>query len=175
VTRRGVLVLGAAVMLTGCGFQPVYMPTATGAPGPAERNLAAIRVDLIPDRPGQELRQALQQRLGSDSGLARHRYDLSVSYGISGEGIGILPDTTASRIRLIANATYQLRTADAAQTVVTSGSANAIDGFNVIDQQYFQADLSNARVDRRLADTVANAIAMQLAVFFRHRAAVAAR
>ena len=67
--RRRLLALGGAGLLAGCGFQPVYMPTATGKSGPAERDLAAIHVNLIPDRPGQELRQALQARLGSDSGM----------------------------------------------------------------------------------------------------------
>jgi LPS-assembly lipoprotein len=151
------------------------MPTASGKPGPAQRDLAAIRVNLIPDRPGQELRQALQERLGSDSGAEPERYNLAVSFSIAGEGIGVLPDTTATRVRLIAAASYTLKTSDAAQTVVTNGSARAMDAFNVLDQQYFAADLSNEQVQRRLANSVADSIAMQLAVFFRHRAAVASR
>ena len=48
------------------------MPTASGKAGVAQRELAAIQVDLIPDRPGQLLRQALQDRLEMGaSGVAR--------------------------------------------------------------------------------------------------------
>lgn len=173
--HRQLLALVGIGLLAGCGFEPVYMPTASGKPGPAERELATIRVDLIPDRPGQELREALQERLHSDSGEGPHQYNLSASFSIAGEGIGILPDTTATRVRLIASANYVLRTADAAQKEVTQGSARAMDGFNVLDQQYFAADLSNERVDRRLAEAIADAITMQLAIFFRHQAAIAAR
>ena len=61
--RRRMLALAAAAALSGCGFQPVYMPTASGNAGVAQRELAAIQVALIPDRPGQLLRQALQDRL----------------------------------------------------------------------------------------------------------------
>ena len=63
MNRRRLLVLAAGASLSGCGFQPVYMPTASGKAGVAQRELAAIQVDLIPDRPGQVLRQALQDRL----------------------------------------------------------------------------------------------------------------
>ena len=48
--RRALLGLVGAC-LTGCGFQPVYMPTASGRAGVAQRDLAAVRVALIPDRP----------------------------------------------------------------------------------------------------------------------------
>lgn len=175
LSRRGLLVLSGTGLLAACGFQPVYMPTASGKPGPAERELAAIRVNQIPDRPGQELREALQARLGSDSGEEPQRYTLAASFAISGEGIGILSDTIASRIRLIGRSDWTLRTADAPQIQIASGSARAMDAFNVLDQQYFAADLSNEAAARRLANAVADSIAMQLAMFFRHRAAVASR
>ena len=48
-----------------------------------------------------------------------------------------------------------------------------MDGFNVLDQRLFAADIDNEQVQRRLASTVADQIALQLAAFFRHRAAVA--
>ena len=62
LARRSVLL--GTLGLAGCGFEPVYMPSAGDTPGVAQRELAAIDVAIIPDRPGQLLRQALQQRLG---------------------------------------------------------------------------------------------------------------
>jgi len=170
--RQGLLLLGAAALLTGCGFQPVYMPTASGKPGPAERELAAIQVDLISDRPGQELRQDLQQRLGSDSGTPS-RYHLAVSFTISGEGIGILTDTIATRVRLVGSAAWYLTAIDGSR--ITSGSARAMDAFNVLDQQYFAADMDDEALAQRLASVLADQIAIQLAAYFRHQAAIAAR
>jgi LPS-assembly lipoprotein len=166
-TRRA-LCLGLAMTLTGCGFQPVYMPTASGNAGVAQRDLATVFVRIIPERPGQLLRQALQKRFGDDSGTPS-QYDLQVSFGIAGEGIGIENDSIATRIRMTANASYQLRAHDAAQTVLTSGSARALDGVNVFDEQYFAADLETETVDQRMAEEVAQQIATQLAVWFRKR------
>jgi LPS-assembly lipoprotein len=172
---RGLLALGGTGVLAGCGFEPVYMSTASGRAGPAERELAAVYVNLIPDRPGQELRQDLQERFGSDAGTVPLRYDLATSFTISGEGIGILPGTITTRIRLIGTARWTLKSRDPGQPVVTSGSARAMDAVNVLDQQYFAADLENEVVQRRLASSVADQIAMQLAVYFRRQAAVASR
>ena len=62
LSRRWVC-LGALTALGGCGFQPVYMPTASGKAGPAKRELQSVFVGIIPDRPGQILRQALQDGL----------------------------------------------------------------------------------------------------------------
>lgn len=173
VSRRKLLALGSTLVLAGCGFEPVYMPTASDRAGPAQRELEAIYVNLIPERPGQLLRQNLQERLASDAAGTPHRYDLAVTFAISGDAIGILPDSIATRIRLVGTARWTLTAQDPARTVITSGSARAMDGFNVLDQQYFAADLDNEQVQRRLASEVADEIAMELAVFFRRRAAVA--
>ncbi len=92
--------LGRPAALSGCGFQPVYMPTASGKAGVAQRELASVYVGIIPERPGQMLRQALQERFGDDSGTPA-AYDLSVTFGISGEGIAIESNNIATRLRLI--------------------------------------------------------------------------
>ena len=56
------------------------MPTASGKAGVAQRELAAVYVAIIPERPGQVLRQALQERFGDDSGTPA-AYDLAVIFG----------------------------------------------------------------------------------------------
>lgn len=169
--RRALLGLLAAAPLAGCGFQPVYMPTATGAPGPAERDLAAIHVALIPDRPGQLLREALQQRFQGAGDAAPRRYTLTVAYWISGQGVGILPGTTATRIRMIGNANWVLTSDDPAQTQIASGYARALDAVNIFDQQYFGANLETSAVYHRLAGEIADQITLRLASLFRTRAA----
>ena len=168
------LALAAGVTLSGCGFQPVYMPTASGKAGVAQRELAAIQVDIIPDRPGQLLRQALQDRLEMGSSGVARRYDLSVAFGISGEGIAIQPNTTVTRLRMIGSATWTLVAQDPGRTRLTSGSAKAVDAINIFDTQYFAADLENETAQRRLAEALADQITLQLATFFRRQAAASA-
>ncbi|MBW4091620.1 MAG: hypothetical protein HIU82_10980 [Proteobacteria bacterium] len=175
MTRRrallGLLAAGPLVAgLGGCGFQPVYMPTATGAPGPAERELAAIHVAIIPDRPGQLLRQALQQRFEGAGDATRRRYTLTVNYWIAGQGIGVLPGTTATRIRMIGNANWVLTSNDAAHTRIYSGFARAVDGLNIFDQQYFASSMETSVVYHQLAHEIADQITLRLASLFRARA-----
>ncbi|HLY89794.1 MAG TPA: LPS assembly lipoprotein LptE [Acetobacteraceae bacterium] len=169
--RRQVVALGLA--LSGCGFQPVYMPTATGKAGVAQRELAAIHVNLIPDRPGQELRQALQDRLELAGGDVKRRYDLQVGFSVAGEGIAVQNDDTATRVRLIGTAIWTLTAQDSGKTKLSSGFAKAVDAMNILDSQYFALDLENEAVQKRIAETLADQITMQLAAFFRKRAAAA--
>jgi LPS-assembly lipoprotein len=172
--RRRMLALAAGVTLSGCGFQPVYMPTASGKAGVAQRELAAIQVDIIPDRPGQLLRQALQDRLEMGSSGVARRYELSVAFGISGEGIAIEQNTTVTRLRMIGTATWNLVAQDPGRTRLTSGSAKSVDAINIFDAQYFAADLENETAQRRLAEALADQITLQLATFFRRQDAASA-
>ena len=160
---RRLISLAALVLLAGCGFRPVYAP-AGSASGP-QRELAAIDVALMPDRAGQLLRQALQERLDRGDGFAK-RFTLSVSYGIAGDAVAIQRDSTNTRLREIATAQWTLKALDPAQTTVASGIARALDGVNIIDQQYFAADLEGETVARRLSDRIAEQITLQLAAFF---------
>jgi LPS-assembly lipoprotein len=147
------------------------MPTASGAAGPAQRELAAIHVAIIPDRPGQLLRQALQDRLEMGSSGVAQRYVLTVSYWIAGEGIAIQVNDIATRIRETGNATWTLVAQDVGRTKLTTGYARALDALNITDSQYFGLDLDNESLQKRMAVAIADQIAMQLAMYFRKRAA----
>ncbi len=168
MTRLGrrSFVLAGTIGLSACGFRPLYAPQGT-ASGP-QQELAAIDVALIPDRPGQLLRQALQQRMDRGSAVAK-RYTLSVSFGIAGDAISIQRDSTATRVRQVATATWSLKALDPARTLVTNGTARALDGVNVIDQQYFAADLEGETATKRITETVADQITLQIASFFARR------
>jgi LPS-assembly lipoprotein len=173
-SRRGLLAALGLAPLAGCGFQPVYRRTASGNPGPAARELAAINIVRIPDRPGQLLRQALQQRFYGASGESTPQYDLGVFFWIAGEGIAILPDNTNTRTRLIGRANWTLNARDPGHTHLIDGSAHALEGINVFDTQYFAGDLETEQETARLAEQVADQITLRLATFFRARAGMQA-
>lgn len=172
LTRRHLIGLLPVSAVVGCGFQPVYMPTATGQPGLVERELASIDVVLIQDRPGQVLRQALQQKLASDGGT-RHRYILRASFWITGEGLGIGPDNQASRLRLTGHSNWSLMSTTPPNTVIAKGSGRVTDGYDVFNSQYFAQDMENDQVTRRIALAIADQVVLQIALHFRHPAATA--
>ena len=171
VARR-MLLLGASAGLAGCGFHPVYGPLANGG-GTVRPELAAIFVAVMPERQGQLLRQALERRFEGTDGSATKLYELTGGMNIAEEGIGIQQDSSSDRVRINASIAWTLTELGLKPKTITSGSARATDGYNVNDQQYFAADLENSAAIRRLAETLADQVTLDLAVFFRKRAETA--
>jgi LPS-assembly lipoprotein len=168
--RRGLVFLPLLPLLGSCGFRPVYGSSSGGAAGPAQAGLAAVSVALIPERSGQLLRQALQERLERGGAGVAHRYDLVVSFGLGAEGIAIAPDSSSSRTRLIGTASWRLVSQDTQRSTLISGTARDVDGYNILDQQYFAADLENEVVQKRVVEALADQIALQLAAWFNKQA-----
>lgn len=169
--RRGILAFAASFAVAGCGFHPLYAPAADGESSPAVQQLAEITVARIPDRPGQLLRQALIERFERAGVAVAHRYDLEVILAYGEEGIAIQPDTSTTYQRVVANAVWTLRAQDPNRTVLASGRARAIDGYNWINEQFFEAALEDELVHRRLAEQIADQITWQLAAYFtKHKA-----
>ena len=172
VARRAVL-LGGGAALAGCGFRPLYMPSASGAPGPAAAEMAAIYVPVASERPGQLLRQELQQRFeGTGTGTAK-RYELVSYISVSAEAIAIQRDSSSSRIRLVGSAPWVLRVLSLDHAVLAQGTSRILDGYNILNQQYFAADLESEVVIRRVAAALADQITTQVGAFFLQRAKTA--
>jgi LPS-assembly lipoprotein len=156
--RLGLMVLLA---LAGCGFHPLYAPSsATNAA------LSGVYVDIIPNRNGQLLRQALQERMDSADG-GNKKYELSVIFAVAGEAIGIQADNSSNRTRVIGTAHWTLKRPGLLGAKVTSGTARTIDGADVLDAQFFYASLAGQAIDRRMGDALADQIVQSLAAYFR--------
>ena len=169
--RRAVVLL--ALLLPGCGFRPLYGSDGGVAAG-EDHNLAMIDVALIPNRSGQLLRQALQQRLyGTGNDAPAKQYTLTVGFSVAGEAISEQEDSSVSRLRQFGAANWTLKRLDPAQSLVASGLARSLDGVNIIDEQYFATDVESETVARRMADTLADQITLQLAAYFNRSKAVA--
>jgi len=170
IGRRAAL-LGGGASVAGCGFRPLYAPAGSGMAGPAAAETAAIYVPPVAERSGQLLRQALQQRFeGSGTGTAK-RYELITSIAISADAVAIQRDSSSSRVRLIAAAPWALRTLSLERPVLAQGSSRVLDGYNIINQQFFAADLENETATRRIASALADQIAVQVGSYFLRRAA----
>lgn len=165
--RRTLLPLGLLGVLQGCGFRPIYADGPDGTMGPAQAGLAAISVGVIPDRSGQLLRQALQARFERGGVGRAHRYDLYVFLFIGSEGVGTIENNANTRTRLVATASWTLKAQDPARTTLDSGVARSVDGFDIIDQQYFAAEMEQEAGQKRLTEALAEQIALQLAIYFR--------
>lgn len=154
---------GLVLALAGCGFHPLYAP---GAPNSAA--LGTVYVDIIGNRNGQLLRQALQARLEGAGTDAAKKYTLSVLLLQSGEALGYQQNNFSSRERDIATGIWSLHAIGAPYgPAVTQGTARAVDGHDVLDAQFFYGDIQGDAATRRLTEAVADQITQALATFFK--------
>ncbi len=168
---RRLALLGGAGALAGCGFRPLYAPESFGGSSPVSAELAAVYVGVLPERTGQLLRQALQQRFdGAGTGVAK-RYQLETSVAVEGEGVAVQRDNSTTRIRLVGTANWTLRTLSLERKVLTQGMARVLDGFNILNQQYFAADLESGAATARVTQALADQITLKLGTYFQQQAA----
>lgn len=157
--RRHSLALLALLALAGCGFRPLYAP-------PGQNALTGdIFVDIIPNRNGQLLRQALQARIDGSDDRPDHQLVLSVAYGEGAQAVGIQHDNTSTRLVVSGNANWTLRRLSG--ETLASGTQRALDGANLIEGQFYYNALNSEAIDRRVADNLADQIVLQLAAYFR--------
>ncbi len=150
--------------LASCGFTPLY---GTADNTSVATQLDTVEVQNIPDRPGQLLRQSLQDQLYTAGAPTVQHYILNVNYSIASQGIGIQQDTAVTRNRFIATASWSLAPIGTPGAALTSGQASTEDAENVIDQQYFALTLESTTINQQLANTIAAQITAQLAAYFK--------
>jgi LPS-assembly lipoprotein len=157
-----VAALGAATSVTGCGFTPLY-----GGAGSVQQQMDEVSIGVIPDRPGQLLRQSLQDQFQAAGAPTQEVFLLTVSYSINTQGIGVQEDTSTTRNRYIATASWTLAPIGSPRTPLAQGQASTEDALNIIDQQYFALTLENGTVDQQLATEIAGQISSQVAAYFK--------
>lgn len=164
--------LGAvATLLNGCGLRPMYGAAASGQAGPATAGLAQVSVGLIPERSGQLMRLALQERFARSGLSLPVRYDLNVLLRLTPDTIGILQDSSATYLRWVGTADWTLSAQDPVRRTLTTGTNRVVDGQNLFDTQAFATDLESETVQRRVVEALADQIAERLAAWFNRQAA----
>lgn len=149
--------------LTGCGFTPLYGDDNANV----QQQMDEVSVGIIPDRPGQLLRQSLQDQLQAAGAPTQELYLLSVNYSIISQATGIQEDTSTTRMRFTATASWALAPIGNPQKPLTKGLASTEDALNIIDQQYFQITLETNTVNQQLANEIAAQISAQVAAYFK--------
>lgn len=147
-------------MLSACGFQPLYGDRAH----PADRLLASVALENIPDRDGQKLRLLLSDRFYSTSPQTSARYKLAVRYVASRQELGIRRDDVATRARLSLTGYFTLTPLDGSKPF--SGSERSFVSYNILLDPYATSSAEENATERgltQLADNISNRIALYLA------------
>jgi LPS-assembly lipoprotein len=164
LVRRSFLFALCTVALAGCGFQPLL--GRAGDSSDAIEQLSAIRIEPIPDRSGQVLRNALLDRLTPQGQTQVSRYVLRIRLQEPRQTILLRRDDIISRSSYSAQASYELR--DAQGQRLFSGSSSFTTDYEIATSEFAtRTSLENAR--DRVMELVANDIRNQLALGFRQR------
>jgi LPS-assembly lipoprotein len=163
--RRSVLTLAAVLALgpAGCGFHPLY--SKGGGGGGVSAETAQIRINLIADRQGQMLRNALLQRLTPAGEPASPTYTLSVTLTASEGALGYRKDTFATLGNLSMAA--QVALASERGSLMSSGISTTV-SFDYLGPRYASIAMERDAEDRavtQLADLISNRVAATLAAY----------
>jgi len=126
--------LSAVLLLSACGFHPIYGTHGADDGSPVAMDLNDIAIDNIPDRNGQILRNDLIDRMYGKNRPSQPLYRLVVKVSSSVEELGILADATSTRELLNMYGDYTLT--DAKGKVLVKGTAHSVASYDRLDQMY---------------------------------------
>ncbi len=160
-SRRAFLLGGAAALLGGCGFQPLYGDRDYGAAGGEE--LAAVKVNTIPDRAGQILHNFLLDRINPQGRPATALYSLEIQPVEQKSNVGIIKDSTATLAQLGNTANYTLYDLKK-KAAVQSGRSRSFTSYNIVESQFATLAAEKDARERTLRE-IADDITTKVAVF----------
>lgn len=153
-----------ALSLGGCGFQPLY--GSKGELGSdAVAHLASIRISAIPDQVGQQLRNALQDKLTPRGKPREPLYRLDISLEELRSDLVILQDATSTFAKMRIGANYVLSDI-ATGRPLTRGKSESTTIFNIVESEFANLNAqSDARA--RAVGQISDDIRLRLGLFFR--------
>lgn len=161
--QAGVL-LGLLLALGACGFQPLYGSRgATNTPD----EFAAIEIQPIKDRIGQELHNNLLDMLNPRGEAAAPKYELVVTLTENREELAVQKTAFATRANLTMTASFTLREGKTKKGV-TGGSSVAVSSYDVLRSDFATLAAEKDARSRALL-RIAEDIRTRLALHFRRQ------
>jgi LPS-assembly lipoprotein len=161
--KRALIVL-AAMVLPGCGFQPLYADNNNLG---VSSTLSTIYVEPISDRVGYELRNDLLDRLDATVSAQGARYRLKLYLTELEEPVVFQPNTSITRYNYTLTAHYDL-VASGGTGPAKSGDITAFAAYNVAASPFLYSTVAAQRdAKNRAANDIAERIRIELAVYLR--------
>lgn len=150
------------VLLSACGFRPLYAPASNDG-GPVA-DLAAVTVERIDDRPGQELRNQLIDLLNPGRSQVPPRYRLDVKLEEELNELAVERSGFATRANLRVEATYVLYAAGGTAPLLHNRS-RVVSSYNIGDSRFSTLTANEAARSQALRQ-IAYDIRGRLAAYF---------
>jgi LPS-assembly lipoprotein len=149
------------MMLPACGLQPLY---SGGSKGAVAATLGTISVVAIEGKNGWLMRNALNDRLGTQNNVST-QFRLVVTLDDRISGFGVRADDTVTRERRTLRARYQLISTATGETVLDA-AAGSDAGIDVVSSEYATIAGENSALEN-LTQKVADQIVTRLSIYAR--------
>lgn len=158
--------MAVVLLLTGCGFRPLYSETASNAETTA--SLEAIRVTGATTKTDAVFRNFLLDRIAPGGAPGKYEYELGFRLDERQVGSGVRIDASVTRFNLQLSANYQLKNVKT-RDVIYSGNSRSVVAYDVLRSQFATViERENAR--ERAAREIANDIVLRLSLYFERQA-----
>ena len=149
------------MILPACGLQPLY---SGGSKGAVAATLGTISVVAIEGKNGWLMRNALNDRLGTQNNVST-QFRLVVTLDDQISGFGVRADDTVTRERRTLRARYQLISTATGETVLDA-TAGSDAGIDVVSSEYATIAGENSALEN-LTQKVADQIVTRLSIYAR--------
>ena len=149
------------MILPACGLQPLY---SGGSKGTVAATLGTISVVAIEGKNGWLMRNALNDRLGTQNNVST-QFRLVVTLDDRISGFGVRADDTVTRERRTLRARYQLISMATGETVLDA-TAGSDAGIDVVSSEYATIAGENSALEN-LTQKVADQIVTRLSIYAR--------
>jgi LPS-assembly lipoprotein len=160
------LLLLAAPLLAGCGFEPLYGDHAGRV---MEADLAAVKILPIHEHIGQLLQWQLEREFNPDGATVPQRYALHVVLAIKGDYLAVEPNNVAPRGSISAAADVALTTLDE-KTMLYRGNIQSIADYNIPTNPY-SAEIGKGGAENSVVEDIGEQIALRLSAYFHSKSA----
>jgi LPS-assembly lipoprotein len=159
--NRYIALILLVMMLPACGLQPLY---SGGSKGAVAATLGTISVVAIEGKNGWLMRNALNDRLGTQNNVST-QFRLVVTLDDRISGFGVRADDTVTRERRTLRARYQLISTATGETVLDA-TAGSDAGIDVVSSEYATIAGENSALEN-LTEKVADQIVTRLSIYAR--------
>jgi len=158
---RLIKVLLTCLIISGCGFNPIY-----GNRGQASTNyeFSYVAVASIKNRIGQKLRNNLLHQLRVSGQLREKKYNLIVELEESTQSLAVRKSAFATRANLKVTAKYRLESSRSSKPLLQT-SEHATVSYNIYNSE-FATLVARRNAHDRAIRSLGTDIIIRLAIFF---------
>lgn len=156
---------GALMLLSGCGFHPLYGRDSAGRQPAMAAQFAAIQISVLPDRLGQRMRNLLIDSLHAGGASNDSKYFLTMTIKEAVIDLGLQENSTSTRGQVRLTVEYFLGDKLTGKTLF-SETLRASTGYNILINQ-FSSLLSQEDAEQQGLQQISDEMTEHLAIYLR--------